>query len=63
MGQTVTVLLEEQMLRVIEPVGGEILAERPLVQPGEPASTTTTAAPGPDELRRAVRPSEQTRRS
>ena len=52
-GTTVTVLVDAQTLRVIEPVTGEIHAEHTLVPPGE--APTPRAGPwgwgGPDEAR------------
>jgi len=42
------VLVEQRTLRVIEPLTGELFAERTLLAPGEPPSSmSTTAPPGP----------------
>jgi transposase len=56
-GRTVTVLVDAQMLRVIEPVTGEILAEHTLVAPGETSILDDHyGGPRPDRPRRAARP-------
>ena len=59
-GKTVTVLVDAQGLRVIEPVTGEILAEHALVAPGETSIVDDHyGGPRPDKPRRAARPRTQ----
>lgn len=59
-GCTVTVLVDDQMLRVIEPVTGEIHAEHELVAPGETSiNDDHYGGPRPDKPRRAPRPRTQ----
>jgi hypothetical protein len=59
-GRTVTVLVDAQGLRVIEPVTGEILAEHALVAPGETSIVDDHyGGPRPDTPRRAARPRTQ----
>ena len=56
-GRTVTVLVEDRTLRVIEPVTGEVLAEHDLVAPGETSIVDDHyGGPRPDKPRRAARP-------
>jgi transposase len=56
-GKTVTLLVDGQGLRVIEPVTGEILAEHTLVAPGETSIVDDHyGGPRPDTPRRAARP-------
>ena len=56
-GNTVTVLIEDRTLRVIEPVTGEVLAEHTLVPPGETSILDDHyGGPRPDKPRRAPRP-------
>jgi hypothetical protein len=56
-GTTVTVLVDAQMLRVIEPVTGEIHAEHTLVAPGETSILDDHyGGPRRDRPRRAARP-------
>jgi hypothetical protein len=56
-GRTVTVLVDDRMLRVIEPLTGEVLAEHALVPPGETSITDDHyGGPRPDTPRRAARP-------
>jgi hypothetical protein len=59
-GKSVTVLVDAQTLRVIEPVTGEILAEHALVAPGETSIVDDHyGGPRPDTPRRAARPRTQ----
>jgi transposase len=59
-GRTVTVLVEDHLLRVIEPVTGEVLAEHTLVAPGETSIVDDHyGGPRPDKPRRAPRPRTQ----
>jgi len=56
-GSTVTVLVDDRVLRVIEPVTGEVLAEHTLVAPGETNIVDEHyGGPRPDQPRRAARP-------
>ena len=56
-GSTVTVLVEGRVLRVIEPVTGEVFAEHTLVAPGETSIVDDHyGGPRPDKPRRAARP-------
>jgi len=56
-GKTVTVLVDDRTLRVIEPVTGEIHAEHTLVAPGETSIVDDHyGGPRPDKPRRAARP-------
>lgn len=55
--KTVTVLVDDRTLRVIEPLTGEIHAEHTLVAPGETSIVDDHyGGPRPDKPRRAVRP-------
>jgi len=59
-GKTVTVLVDDRTLRVIEPVTGEIHAEHTLVAPGETSIVDDHyGGPRPDRPRRAARPRTQ----
>ena len=59
-GRTVTVLVEGRVLRVIEPVTGEILADHALVAPGGTSIVDDHyGGPRPDQPRRAARPRTQ----
>ena len=59
-GKTVTVLVEDRTLRVIEPVTGEIHADHALVAPGETSIVDDHyGGPRPDKPRRAARPRNQ----
>jgi transposase len=56
-GKTVTVLVDAQTLRVIEPLTGEIHADHTLVAPGETSIVDDHyGGPRPDRPRRAARP-------
>ena len=56
-GPAVTVLIEHQLLRVIEPLTGEVLAEHTLVPPGETSIVDEHyGGPRPERPRRAPRP-------
>jgi transposase len=56
-GKTVTVLVDQRTLRVIEPVTAEILADHVLVGPGETSIVDEHyGGPRPDKPRRAARP-------
>ncbi|WP_156887291.1 IS21 family transposase [Nocardioides sp. CF8] len=56
-GRTVTVLVEDRTLRVIEPVTGEVHADHVLVAPGETSIVDDHyGGPRPDKPRRAARP-------
>ncbi len=56
-GKTVTVLVDDRTLRVIEPVTGEVFAEHTLVAPGETSIVDDHyGGPRPDKPRRAARP-------
>jgi transposase len=56
-GTTVTVLVDDQTLRVIEPLTGQIHAEHVLVAPGETSIVDAHyGGPRPDKPRRAARP-------
>jgi len=56
-GKTVTVLVDDQTLRVIEPVTGEVFAEHTVVAPGETSIVDDHyGGPRPDKPRRAARP-------
>lgn len=55
-GQTVTLLVDERQLRVVEPVTGEVLAVHDLVPPGETSIVDDHyGGPRPDKPRRAPR--------
>jgi transposase len=55
-GSTVTVLVDDRMLRVIEPLTGQIHAEHVLVAPGETSIVDAHyGGPRPDRPRRAAR--------
>jgi transposase len=59
-GKTVTVLVDDRTLRVIEPITGEIHAEHRLVPPGETSIVDDHyGGPRPDTPRRAARPRTQ----
>jgi transposase len=59
-GSTVTVLVDERLLRVVEPVTGEVFAEHTLVAPGETRIVDDHyGGPRPDQPRRAARPRTQ----
>lgn len=59
-GRTVTVLVEDHLLRVIEPITGEVHAEHQLVAPGEVSIIDEHyGGPRPDKPRRAARPRTQ----
>lgn len=59
-GRTVTVLVEDTLLRVIEPVTGEVHAEHALVAPGEVSITDAHYDRArPDKPSRAARPRTQ----
>ncbi len=59
-GKTVTVLVDQRTLRVIEPVTGEIHADHTLVGPGETSIVDDHyGGPRPDRPRRAARPRTQ----
>jgi len=59
-GATVTVLVDERTLRVIEPLTGQIHAEHMLVAPGETSIIDDHyGGPRPDKPRRAARPRTQ----
>lgn len=59
-GKTVTVLVDDRTLRVVEPVSGEIHAEHILVSPGETSIVDEHyGGPRPDKPRRAARPRTQ----
>ena len=54
---TVTVLVEDRLLRVVEPLTGEVLAEHVLVPPGETSiADDHYGGPRPQTPRRAARP-------
>jgi hypothetical protein len=56
-GTTVTVLVDDRTLRVIEPITGEVHAEHTLVPPGETSIVDEHyGGPRPDKPRRAARP-------
>jgi hypothetical protein len=56
-GRTVTMLVEDKTLRVIEPVTGEVFAEHTLVAPGETSIIDEHyGGARPDKPRRAARP-------
>jgi transposase len=56
-GATVTVLVDDRMLRVIEPLTGQIHAEHSLVAPGETSIVDAHyGGPRPDRPRRSARP-------
>jgi hypothetical protein len=60
-GRTVTVLVDDHLLRVIEAVTGEVHAEHQLVAPGETSiNDDHYGGPRPDKPRRAARPRTQT---
>jgi hypothetical protein len=59
-GTSVTVLVDDRTLRVIEPATGEIHAEHTLVAPGETSILDAHyGGPRPDRPRRAARPRTQ----
>jgi len=59
-GRTVTVLVDDHLLRVIEPVTGEVFAEHVLVTAGETNIVDAHyGGPRPDKPRRAARPRTQ----
>lgn len=59
-GRTVTVLVEDDLLRVIEPITGQIHAEHDLVAPGEVSIIDAHYDhPRPDKPSRAARPRTQ----
>jgi len=59
-GRTVTVLVDDHLLRVIEAVTGEVFAEHTLVAPGETSIVDEHyGGPRPDKPRRAARPRTQ----
>jgi transposase len=59
-GQTVTVLVEDRTLIVVEPITGEVFAEHTLVAPGETSIVDEHyGGPRPDTPRRAARPRTQ----
>jgi len=63
-GKTVTVLVDDRTLRVVEPVTGEIFAEHTLVAPGETSIVDGHyGGPRPDKPRRAARPRTQTEKA
>lgn len=63
-GRTVTVLVDDRLLRVVEPLTGEVLAEHPLVPPGETSITDDHyGGPRPDTPRRAARPRTPTEKA
>lgn len=63
-GSTVTVLVEDRVLRVIEPVTGQIHAEHALVAPGETSIVDDHyGGPRPDRPRRAARPRTATEKA
>ena len=56
-GTTVTVLVDDRLLRVVEPLTGEVLAEHTLVPPGETSIVDDHyGGPRPETPRRAARP-------
>jgi len=58
------VLLEDRMLRVVEPVTGEVLAEHTLVAPGQTSIVDDHyGGPRPDKPRRAARPRTPTEKA
>lgn len=63
-GATVTVLVDDHVLRVIGPVSGEIHAEHELVAPGEVSIVDEHyGGPRPDKPRRGARPRTQTEKA
>ena len=63
-GRTVTVLVEDRTLRVIEPLTGEVLAEHTLVPPGETSILDDHyGGPRPERPRRAPRPRTPTEKA
>jgi hypothetical protein len=59
-GRAVTVLVDDHLLRVIEPVTGEVHAEHRSVAPGETSIVDAHyGGPRPDKPRRAARPRTQ----
>ena len=63
-GRTVTVLVEDHLLRVIEAVTGEVFAEHELVAPGETSIVDDHyGGPRPDKPRRAARPRTATEKA
>jgi transposase len=63
-GKTVTVLVDDRTLRVIEPLTGEIHADHVLVAPGETSIVDDHyGGPRPDKPRRAARPRTQTEKA
>ena len=63
-GKTVTVLVDDRTLRVIEPITGEIFADHGLVPPGETIIVDDHAAAPPRQARpRSQAQPQQRRRS
>jgi hypothetical protein len=63
-GKTVTVLVNDRTLIVLEPVTGEVFAEHTLVPPGETSIVDNHyGGPRPDKPRRAARPRTQTEKA
>jgi hypothetical protein len=63
-GSTVTVLVDDHLLRVIEAVTGQVHAEHRLVAPGETSIVDDHyGGPRPDKPRRAPRPRTQTEKA
>lgn len=63
-GVTVTVLVDDRMLRVVEPVTGEVHAEHSLVAPGGTSIVDDHyGGPRPDTPRRAARPRTATEKA
>ena len=63
-GRTVTVLIEDRTLRVIEPITGEVFAEHELVAPGGTSIVDDHyGGPRPDKPRRAARPRTATEKA
>lgn len=56
-GKTVTILVDDRTLRVLEPLSGQVFAEHTLVAPGETSIVDDHyGGPRPDKPRRAARP-------
>jgi transposase len=63
-GRTVTVLVDDRVLRVVEPLTGEVFAEHDLVPPGETSIVDDHyGGPRPDKPRRAARPRTATEKT
>lgn len=63
-GRTVTVLVDDRTLRVVEPLTGEVFAEHTLVAPGETSiNDDHYGGPRPDKPRRAARPRTATEKA